>query len=62
MSQGEYTHSSTVNMTPQTTATSIARTVALDTCIAPGHRERRCDTVVKLRQHSVVLKTGLGQS
>ena len=40
ISQGEYTHSNTVSMTPHTTATSIARTVALETCIAASTRER----------------------
>ena len=32
MSQGEYTHSITDKPTPHTSATSIALTVALDTC------------------------------
>ena len=32
ISQGEYTHSNTDSMTPQTRATIIALTVALDTC------------------------------
>jgi hypothetical protein len=34
MSQGEYTHSNTDKPTPHTSATTIALTVALDTCTA----------------------------